>query len=43
MTIKDTATVADQVYSALSANRSATLTVVASDVTKLDTEQQKVT
>ena len=40
--IKDTATVADQVYSALSANRSATLTV-ASDVTKLDTEQQKVT
>ncbi|MFK3576375.1 L,D-transpeptidase [Bifidobacterium thermacidophilum] len=40
--IKDTATVADQVYSALSANRSATLTV-ASDVTKFDTEQQKVT
>lgn len=42
VTIKDTATVADQVYSALSANRSATLTV-ASDVTKFDTEQQKVT
>lgn len=40
--IKDTATVADQVYSALSGNRSATLTV-ASDVTKFDTEQQKVT
>ena len=40
--IKDTATVADQVYSALSANRSATLTV-ASDVTKFDTEQQTVT
>ncbi len=42
VTIKDTATVADQVYSALSANRSATLTV-ASDVTKFDTEQQTVT
>ena len=42
VTIKDTATVADQVYSALSANRSATLTV-ASDVTKFDNEQQKVT
>lgn len=40
--IKDTATVADQVYSALSGNRSATLTV-ASDVTKFGTEQQKVT
>ncbi len=40
--IKDTATVADQVYSALSGNRSATLTV-ASDVTTFDTEQQKVT
>ena len=42
VTIKNTATVADQVYSALSANRSATLTV-ASDVTKFDTEQQKIT
>lgn len=42
VTIKDTATVADQVYSALSANRSATLTV-ASDVTKFDTQQQTVT
>lgn len=42
VTVKDTATVADQVYSALSANRSATLTV-ASDVTKFDTQQQTVT
>lgn len=42
VTIKDTATVADQVYSALSSNRSATLTV-ASDITKFGTDQQTVT
>lgn len=42
VTVKDTATIADQVYSALSGNRSATLTA-ASDITKFDTEQQTVT